>query len=180
MGRAARHLEGQVILYADIDTLQRSQILEDLRSGNYDVLVGINLLREGLDLPEVSLVAILDADQQGFLRSRSSLIQTMGRAARHLEGQVILYADTISDAMDAAIKEVNRRRIIQIKYNLDHHITPKSVVKSIRPKIVDLIVPQVKENADQVDISSLTPPQRLKHIKDLKKQMRLFAADLNF
>lgn len=167
-------------LHSDIDTLQRSQILEDLRSGNYDVLVGINLLREGLDLPEVSLVAILDADQQGFLRSRSSLIQTMGRAARHLEGQVILYADTISDAMDAAIKEVNRRRIIQIKYNLDHHITPKSVVKSIRPKIVDLIVPQVKENADQVDISSLTPPQRLKHIKDLKKQMRLFAADLNF
>ena len=167
-------------LHSDIDTLQRSKILDDLRSGNYDVLVGINLLREGLDLPEVSLVAILDADQQGFLRSQSSLIQIMGRASRHISGQVILYADSMSDAMNGAIKEVNRRRKIQIKYNQDHHITPKSVVKSIRPQIVDDIKKEIKTNWSKIDTSSLTPSQRQRQIKELKKQMRNFAFNLDF
>jgi len=167
-------------LHSDIVTLERSKILDDLRSGNYDVLVGINLLREGLDLPEVSLVAILDADQQGFLRSKSSLIQTMGRASRHLDGQVILYADSVSDAMDGAIKEVNRRRKIQLKYNEDNHIIPQSVVKSIRPQIIEMIKTEEKQPWFKIDVSSLTPPQRLKHIKDLKKQMRNFAFNLDF
>lgn len=167
-------------LHSDIDTLQRSKILDDLRSGNYDVLVGINLLREGLDLPEVSLVTILDADQQGFLRSQSSLIQIMGRASRHISGQVILYADSISDAMDGAIKEVNRRRKIQIKYNQDNHITPKSVVKSIRPQIVDDIKKETKTNWSKIDTSSLTPSQRQKQVKELKKQMRNLAFNLDF
>jgi excinuclease ABC subunit B len=167
-------------LHSDIATLERTQILDDLRSGNYDVLVGINLLREGLDLPEVSLVAILDADQQGFLRSKSSLIQIMGRASRHLDGQVILYADTVSDAMDGAIKEVNRRRIIQLKYNQDNNIIPTSVVKSIRPQIIEQINSEVKPDLDTIDPLSLTPPQRKSHISRLKRQMRLFASDLNF
>ena len=167
-------------LHSDIETLERSNILDNLRSGNYDVLVGINLLREGLDLPEVSLVAILDADQQGFLRSKSSLIQIMGRASRHLAGQVILYADTVSDAMDGAIKEVNRRRIIQIKYNKDNNITPQTVVKSIRPQIIEMIKTEAKPEWFKIDVSSLTPPQKNKHIKDLKKQMRNFAFNLDF
>ena len=167
-------------LHSDIETLERSNILDNLRSGTYDVLVGINLLREGLDLPEVSLVAILDADQQGFLRSKSSLIQIMGRASRHLAGQVILYADSVSDAMDGAIKEVNRRRIIQIKYNQDNNITPKTVVKSIRPQIIEMIKTEAKPEWFKIDVSSLTPPQKLKHIKDLKKQMRNFAFNLDF
>ena len=167
-------------LHSDIETLERSNILDNLRSGTYDVLVGINLLREGLDLPEVSLVAILDADQQGFLRSKSSLIQIMGRASRHLAGQVILYADTVSDAMDGAIKEVNRRRIIQIKYNKDNNITPQTVVKSIRPQIIEMIKTEAKPEWFKIDVSSLTPPQKNKHIKDLKKQMRNFAFNLDF
>jgi excinuclease ABC subunit B len=167
-------------LHSDIITLERSKILDDLRSGNYDVLVGINLLREGLDLPEVSLVAILDADQQGFLRSKSSLIQIMGRASRHLDGQVILYADSVSDAMDGAIREVNRRRKIQVKYNQDHHITPTSVVKSIRPQILEDLQKQEKTNWSKIDTSSLTPTQRQSQIKGLKKQMREYAFNLDF
>jgi excinuclease ABC subunit B len=167
-------------LHSDIATLERSTILDDLRNGSYDVLVGINLLREGLDLPEVSLVAILDADQQGFLRSQSSLIQIMGRASRHLSGQVILYADSVSAAMDGAIKEVNRRRKIQIKYNEDNHIIPASVVKSIRPQIIEQIKAESKPELSKIDVSSLTPPQQLKHLKDLKKQMRNFAFNLDF
>jgi len=167
-------------LHSDIVTLERSKILDDLRSGNYDVLIGINLLREGLDLPEVSLVAILDADQQGFLRSKSALIQTMGRASRHLDGQVILYADSVSDAMDGAIKEVNRRRKIQLKFNQDNNIIPKTVVKSIRPQIIEMIKTETKPEWSKIDVSSLTPPQQLKYIKDLKKQMRNFAFALDF
>ncbi len=167
-------------LHSDVVTLERSKILDDLRSGNYDVLVGINLLREGLDLPEVSLVAILDADQQGFLRSKSSLIQIMGRASRHLSGQVILYADSVSDAMDGAIREVNRRRLIQIKYNQDNHITPTSVVKSIRPQIIEEIRSEAKPDLEAIDPNSLTPPQRKNYISKLKRQMRDFAADLDF
>ena len=167
-------------LHSDIETLERSNILDNLRSGTYDVLVGINLLREGLDLPEVSLVAILDADQQGFLRSKSSLIQIMGRASRHISGEVILYADSVSDAMDGAIKEVNRRRKIQLKYNQDNNIIPVSVVKSIRPQIIEQIKAEVKPEWFKIDVLSLTPPQKLKHIKDLKKQMRSFAFALDF
>lgn len=130
-------------LHSDVDTLDRSDILDDLRRGEYDVLVGINLLREGLDLPEVTLVAILDADKAGFLRSRTALIQTMGRAARHSEGHVILYADKVSIAMQAAIDEVNRRRTIQTEFNQSHDITPTTINKPIR----DQLVKRVKEEA---------------------------------
>ncbi len=112
-------------LHSDIDTIERMEIIRDLRLGKFDVLVGINLLREGLDLPEVSLVAILDADKEGFLRSETSLIQTVGRAARNANGQVIMYADTITKSMKIAIKETNRRREIQDRYNKEHNITPK-------------------------------------------------------
>ncbi|MBP9818297.1 excinuclease ABC subunit UvrB [Candidatus Shapirobacteria bacterium] len=169
-------------LHSDIETLERSNILDKLRSGDFDVLVGINLLREGLDLPEVSLVAILDADQQGFLRSRSSLIQIMGRASRHISGQVILYADRTSDAMRQAIDEVTRRRTIQLKYNEDNGITPETISKSIRPKIIQL---QEKEDVSLqplvgVDPLSLTPQQRKKHLAKLRAQMRQSASDLDF
>ncbi|MGI5841269.1 MAG: excinuclease ABC subunit UvrB [Patescibacteria group bacterium] len=167
-------------LHSDIDTLERSSILDNLRSGNYDVLVGVNLLREGLDLPEVSLVAILDADQQGFLRSRSSLIQIMGRASRNVSGKVILYADTVSDAMKSALKEVNRRRRIQMKYNQERNITPQSVIKSIRPKIIEIETKKESENILETDPLSLTPQQKKIYLRDLKKQMRQMAQDLNF
>jgi excinuclease ABC subunit B len=168
-------------LHSDIETLERTEILDKLRGGDFDVLVGINLLREGLDLPEVSLVAILDADSQGFLRSRSSLIQIMGRASRHINGQVILYADSISPAMQQAIKEVNRRRKIQIKYNLDNHITPKTISKSIRPRLIeanvkDMVITPLLE----IEPSSLTPNQRKTHISKLKKEMRQYATSLDF
>ncbi len=168
-------------LHSDIDTLERNQILEDLRTGKYDCLVGINLLREGLDLPEVSLVAILDAGQQGFLRSRSSLIQIMGRASRHVDGQVILYSDLVSDAMRSAITEVNRRRQLQIAYNKKHHITPKTVIKSIRPQLINLPVEKDKKAVlDATDPNSLTPAQKKRYVSDLKRQMRAYATDLNF
>lgn len=167
-------------LHSDIATLERSNILDNLRSGNYDVLVGINLLREGLDLPEVSLVAILDADQQGFLRSKSALIQIMGRASRHLSGKVILYADSVSDAMDGAIKEVNRRRKIQIKYNKDNNITPKTVIKSIRPQIIEEIKAEVKPKWLKINPLTLTPSERQKQVKQLKKEMRNLAFNLDF
>lgn len=168
-------------LHSDIETLERTEILDKLRGGDFDVLVGINLLREGLDLPEVSLVAILDADSQGFLRSRSSLIQIMGRASRNVSGEVVLYADTVSSAMREAISEVNRRRRLQIKYNQDHNITPQTIVKSIRPRLIedtkkDIVVTPLLE----IDINSLTPNQRKSHISKLKKEMRSSAADLDF
>jgi excinuclease ABC subunit B len=130
-------------LHSDIETLERTNILDDLRRGNYDVLIGINLLREGLDLPEVTLVAILDADKEGFLRSRTSLIQTMGRAARHVSGEVVMYADKITKSMEAAIDEVERRREIQIKYNLDNNITPQKINKPIREKLIDEIIEDI-------------------------------------
>lgn len=168
-------------LHSDVETLERTEILDKLRSGDFDVLVGINLLREGLDLPEVSLVAILDAGNQGFLRSKSSLIQIMGRASRNVGGEVILYADVVSDAMDEAIKEVNRRRKIQIKYNETHGITPQTIIKSIRPKLIEtnaknIVVTPLLE----IDPTSLTPNQRKNHIAKLKKEMRSYATDLDF
>src|SRR5262249_39107741 len=119
-------------LHAEVETLERVEILRDLRLGVYDVIVGINLLREGIDLPEVSLVAILDADKEGFLRSEQALVQTIGRAARHIEGKVILYADTVTDSMKRAMDETNRRRAIQETYNREHGITPKTIVKQVR------------------------------------------------
>lgn len=168
-------------LHSDIETLERTEILDKLRNGDFDVLVGINLLREGLDLPEVSLVAILDAGTQGFLRSRSSLIQIMGRASRHLDGQVILFADEISNAMQEAIKEVNRRRQIQIKYNQDHQITPKSISKNIRPRLIEASVKNIVITPLlEIDPSSLTPNQRKSHISKLKKEMRTYAIDMDF
>lgn len=166
-------------LHADVDTLKRSDILDKLRAGDYDVLVGINLLREGLDLPEVSLVAILDASQAGFLRSRSSLIQIMGRASRHVDGRVILYADNISPAIHQAVTEVNRRRRLQLEYNQQHHITPVSVNKTLRPKIIE-VVEKIKPDIVSIDPQSLTPNQRKSYISKLKKQMRALATDLNF
>ena len=168
-------------LHSDIETLERTEILDKLRNGDFDVLVGINLLREGLDLPEVSLVAILDAGNQGFLRSRSSLIQIMGRASRNVGGQVILYADTISAAMNEATKEVNRRRLIQIKYNQDHGITPQTIIKSIRPRLIEASVKNVVITPlMEIDPTSLTPNQRKNHIAKLKKEMRTYATDLDF
>ncbi|MDD3998708.1 MAG: excinuclease ABC subunit UvrB [Candidatus Shapirobacteria bacterium] len=168
-------------LHSDIETLERTEILDKLRSGDFDVLVGINLLREGLDLPEVSLVAILDAGSQGFLRSRSSLIQIMGRASRHLNGRVILYADIVSEAMKQAIEEVDRRRKIQIKYNEDHHITPQSISKNIRPRLIDANVKNVVITPLlEIDSTSLTPNQRKAHISKLKKEMRSYAIDMDF
>ena len=168
-------------LHSDIETLERTEILDKLRNGDFDVLVGINLLREGLDLPEVSLVAILDAGNQGFLRSRSSLIQIMGRASRHLDGQVILYTDVVSEAMKEAIEEVNRRRQIQLKYNQDHHIIPKSIVKNIRPRLINANVKNVVITPLlEIDPTSLTPNQRKAHIAKLKKEMRTYAIDLDF
>jgi excinuclease ABC subunit B len=168
-------------LHSDVETLERSNILDKLRVGDFDVLVGINLLREGLDLPEVSLVAILDADSQGFLRSHSSLVQIMGRASRNVGGKVILYADRISDAMNSAIKEVNRRRKIQLEYNKINHITPETIIKSIRPKIIEAPISNVQESPLlELDPLSLTPQQRKNHISRLRKEMRALAADLQF
>ena len=167
-------------LHSDIETLERSEILDKLRNGDFDVLVGINLLREGLDLPEVSLVAILDADQAGFLRSRASLIQIMGRASRNVGGQVVLYADTMSDAMTQAIKEVNRRRKIQIAYNTAHNITPETIIKSIRPQIMKRPEEIVETPILTVDPNSLTPSQKKNYLSKLKKEMRSAASDLQF
>ncbi len=163
-------------LHSDIKTLKRTDILADLRAGNFDVLVGINLLREGLDLPEVGLVAILEADKQGFLRSKTSLIQIMGRAARNVEGEVILYADHKSLAMQEAMDEVERRRKTQLNYNKKHNITPQSIKKAIRPKLIEEAI--VK--AEEIDVKQLTPQERKKYLKDLEKQMRTAARELNF
>ena len=165
-------------LHSDIDTLERVEIVRDLRMDVFDVLVGINLLREGLDIPEITLVAILDADKEGFLRSETSLVQTIGRAARNSEGRVIMYADSITKSMDIAIKETNRRRSIQEAYNKEHNITPKTIVKPVR----DLITTSLQEEAEEIkkDPESMTKKELEKEIKALTKKMNAAAADLNF
>ena len=176
-------------LHSEIDTLERVEILRDLRLGVYDVVVGINLLREGLDLPEVTLVAILDADKQGFLRSESSLIQTIGRAARHVEGRAILYADKMTEAMQSAIGETNRRRRIQEAHNLMHGIEPRSIVKSIRD-LTDRMKVVSEEKADySIDegeeaptrnLATLSPDELVKRIANLEEEMHEAAQNLEF
>lgn len=165
-------------IHSDIDTLERGDILRDLRNGTYDVLVGINLLREGLDLPEVSLVAILDADKEGFLRSESALIQTIGRAARHVEGKVIMYADNMTGSMQRAIEETYRRREIQQRYNEEHNITPKSVAKEISAGL-RAIIPE-KEKSKKLDLRKIPREELPQIIKELTSQMQLAAANLEF
>ena len=167
-------------LHSDIDTLERTEIVRDMRLDVFDVLVGINLLREGLDIPEITLVAILDADKEGFLRSETSLIQTIGRAARNAEGHVIMYADTITDSMRAALDETQRRREVQMAYNEEHGITPKTIQKAVR----DLISVSRKVAASELqmekDPESMSEKELEKLIKELEKQMKKAAADLNF
>ena len=167
-------------LHSEVDTLERMEIIRDLRLGVFDVLVGINLLREGLDIPEVSLVAILDADKEGFLRTETSLIQTIGRAARNVDGRVIMYADRISAAMDVAIKETERRRDIQDAYNRAHGITPESVKKSVRAVIEATKV--AEDVSDYVGKSplELTKKELTEYVKKLEKEMKQAAADLQF
>jgi excinuclease ABC subunit B len=156
-------------LHSEVKTLDRPGILEDFRRGKYDVIVGINLLREGLDLPEVALVAILDADKEGFLRNETTLIQTMGRAARHPEGKAILYADTITFSMNQAMREIDRRRNIQIQYNKEHHVTPTAIVKDIR----------VWGFADKQEIAA-AEFGAIHDVKLLEKEMKEAAKNLDF
>ena len=167
-------------LHSDVDTLERTEIIRDMRLDVFDVLVGINLLREGLDIPEITLVAILDADKEGFLRSETSLIQTIGRAARNAEGHVIMYADTVTDSMQMAIDETKRRREIQMRYNEEHGITPQTIKKSVR----DLISISKKVAAEEMrmekDPESMSAQELEKLIKDMTKQMKKAAAELNF
>lgn len=166
-------------LHSEIDTVERVEIIRDLRQGVFDVLVGINLLREGLDIPEVSLVAILDTDKEGFLRSERSLVQTIGRAARNLEGKAILYADQMTDSMKAAITETNRRRAKQMAFNEEHHIVPKGIKKEVRD-IIDGVyrAPEVKAEEDTTDLSDEKAVSQ--RVKQLEKQMAAYARDLEF
>lgn len=167
-------------LHSDIDTLERTEIIRDMRLDVFDVLVGINLLREGLDIPEITLIAILDADKEGFLRSETSLIQTIGRAARNVDGHVIMYADTVTDSMHRAISETERRRAIQMQYNEEHGITPQTIKKAVR----DLISISKKVAAEELrmakDPESMSREELEKLINDVSKQMRKAAAELNF
>jgi len=167
-------------LHSDIDTLERAEIIRDMRLDVFDVLVGINLLREGLDIPEISLVAILDADKEGFLRSETSLIQTIGRAARNSEGHVVMYADVMTDSMRNAIEETNRRRELQEAYNKEHNITPTTIRKAVRDLIaVSKAVAETEVKLEK-DPESMDRKELEKLIKEVEKQMRAAAADLNF
>jgi len=172
-------------MHSDIDTIERMQIIRDLRLGKFDVLVGINLLREGLDLPEVSLVAILDADKEGFLRSETSLIQTIGRAARNVDGKVIMYADRITNAMQRAIDETNRRRKIQIEYNQKYGIVPQTVRKGIR-QIIEATVSVAEEEEEKYEVvekdivKNMTKEEIEEYIKELEQEMKKFAIELEF
>jgi excinuclease ABC subunit B len=169
-------------LHSEVATLDRIKILRDLRRGEYDALIGVNLLREGLDLPEVSLVAILDADKEGFLRSAGSLIQTIGRAARHLNGRAVLYADVMTDSMRRALDETNRRRRIQVAYNVEHNITPQSILKPIDMSLVAVAeadyvtIPLEPED----ELTPMTPEQRDKFIVELEQRMREAAKRFEF
>ncbi|MEK7177999.1 MAG: excinuclease ABC subunit UvrB [Patescibacteria group bacterium] len=174
-------------LHSDVKTLERSNILDNLRKGNFDVLIGVNLLREGLDLPEVTLVAILDADKEGFLRSRTSLIQTMGRAARNITGKVIIYADIMTKSINLAVEEINRRRKYQVEYNTKHKITPKTIYKPIREKIVDQDEKSLfydrdfdSRYLDEMNLESLTPYDKKKLVRKMEKEMKNQAENLNF
>jgi len=169
-------------LHSEVSTLDRIKILRDLRRGVYDVLIGINLLREGLDLPEVSLVAILDADKEGFLRSAGSLIQTIGRAARHVEGHAILYADVMTDSMKRALDETGRRRQVQMDYNERNQIVPQSIIKPIDMSLVAIAEADyvtVPLEADD-DVDALTPEQRERFIAELEEKMREAARKFEF
>ncbi|MBR1634363.1 MAG: excinuclease ABC subunit UvrB, partial [Lachnospiraceae bacterium] len=167
-------------LHSDIDTLERSEIIRDLRLDVFDVLVGINLLREGLDIPEITLVAIIDADKEGFLRSETSLIQTVGRAARNSRGHVIMYADTVTDSMRVAIDETKRRRSIQEKYNEEHGITPKTIEKSVREVIALSKAVAKDEMKSGKRPEEMDEKELKKHIAEIQKKMEKAAADLNF
>ncbi len=167
-------------LHSDIDTLERSEIIRDMRLDVFDVLVGINLLREGLDIPEITLVAILDADKEGFLRSETSLIQTIGRAARNSEGHVIMYADQMTDSMRVAIGETERRRNIQQTYNEAHGITPQTIQKSVRDLISISKKVAKEEQKFEKDPESMSRKELDKLIAEVKKKMERAAADLNF
>jgi excinuclease ABC subunit B len=171
-------------LHSEVETLDRVGILRDLRLGIFDVVVGINLLREGLDLPEVSLVAILDADKQGFLRSETALVQTIGRAARHINGKVIMYADRVTDSMRAAIDETNRRREKQVSYNLEHGIEPVSIIKEVRDLTDQLSSHAVAEAGAEyktrVDVVNLPRAELRKVVEELEGRMREYAEALEF
>ncbi|TXH02284.1 MAG: excinuclease ABC subunit B [Candidatus Moraniibacteriota bacterium] len=176
-------------LHSDIKTLERTDILDSLRKNEFDVLIGVNLLREGLDLPEVTLVAILDADREGFLRSRVSLIQTMGRAARNIKGEVILYADKITDSMKEAISEIKRRREYQVEFNRKHNITPSNINKPFRERIIDgsestavwdtLNSVETKQSLE-LDVTALTPRDKARWVKRLERDMKKLASDMQF
>lgn len=167
-------------IHSEVDTLERGDILKDLRTGIYDVLIGINLLREGLDLPEVSMVAIMDADKEGFLRSESALIQTIGRAARHQEGKVLMYADKITRSMQAAIDETNRRRGIQEAYNSEHGITPTSIAKEIDEGLRAIIPDKDKNKPPKLDLKKIPKDEYKSLVRDLTGQMELASANLEF
>jgi excinuclease ABC subunit B len=168
-------------LHSEVETVERVEIIRDLRLGEFDVLVGINLLREGLDLPEVSLVAILDADKEGFLRSERSLIQTMGRAARHLNGTAILYADVMTESIKRAIAETDRRRAKQTTYNVDHSITPSSIIKRIKD-LIDGVYDSTQMQAaqDEARYEAMSEKQIAREIKALEKKMLAHAKNLEF